>query len=444
MAVERSREVARVIHAAKRAAGVDLEALEGAVRDAAHAGGARTLEAFLEGVGVGRRDEPVRCTCGAQMLSRGVRAKEVRTLLGPITFKRSIYVCPRCRKSRCPGDEELDVVGTSYSPGVRRLTADFGGDAPFKRVSHQLQVAAGLRISRKDCERMAEAVGEQIKTWTEQEGLNLRLAEPPAPDETPKTIDTLYIEADGTGLPMVPSELEGRKGKQADGSAKTREAKLGCVFTQSGVDDQGRPVRDPATTTFTGAIENAAAFGNRLCAEALRRGLYHARRVVFLGDGAEWVKNLALTYFGLVLFILDLYHAREHLIALCRHLFGADQKRLDLYKDRWWDYLDQGRIEEITAQAAALLPKDQREKPDARREINYLDKNKEHMRYATFRAQGLFVGSGVVEAGCKHVIGQRLKQSGMEWTVRGANAIIALRCLAQSGRFEEYWESRAA
>ena len=66
------------------------------------------------------------------------------------------------------------------------------------------------------------------------------------------------------------------------------------------------------------------------------------------------------------------------------------------------------------------------------------------MRYAEFREQGLFVGSGVVEAGCKTVIGTRLKQSGMEWTVRGANAIITLRCIMKSNRLEDYWESRAA
>jgi len=378
------------------------------------------------------------------MASHGVRAKQVHTLLGWITFKRSPYVCPACGKRRYPGDEELDIVSTSFSPGVRRLAADFGSDAPFRRVSHQLRAAAGLIVCRKDCERIAEKMGEDIKTWTEQEGLKLRLAEPPAPEDTPKTIDILYIEGDGTGVPMVPSELEGRKGKQADGSAKTREVKLGCVFTQTAVDEQGRPVRDPDTTSYVGAIEDAAAFGQRLYAEAIRRGLYQARRVVFLGDGAEWVKNLALTLFGAIVFILDLYHAREHLIALCRDLCGTDEKRFDHYRARWWNYLDEGRIEEIVAEAAALLPKDEKAKLDARREINYFDKNKAYMRYAQFRAQGLFVGSGVIESGCRHVIGQRLKQSGMEWTTRGANSITALRCNIKSGRFEDYCESRAA
>jgi len=77
------------------------------------------------------------------------------------------------------------------------------------------------------------------------------------------------------------------------------------------------------------------------------------------------------------------------------------------------------------------------------REIGYFEKNKDRMRYNEFRRQGLFVGSGVVEAGCRTVIGQRLKQSGMHWTVKGANSIIALRCCFLSNRWEDFWEYRA-
>ena len=79
-----------------------------------------------------------------------------------------------------------------------------------------------------------------------------------------------------------------------------------------------------------------------------------------------------------------------------------------------------------------------------RTEADYFERNAERMRYPKFRRQHLFVGSGVIEAGCKTVIGSRLKQSGMFWTIRGANAIIALRCCYLNGRFEDYWEARRA
>jgi hypothetical protein len=422
---------------------VDLEALEVAIRAAVHAAGAKVIEALLRDVGVGRREQALRCSCGAVMDSRGIKTKSIETILGPITFSRSAYQCSQCLATRYPGDEELDVVKTRYSPGVRRLVADFAGDVPFKRVSQQLRSGAALTISRKDCERIAEGVGEQTARWFDEERDRMRHAEPPPP-QAEKTIDTLYVEFDGTGVPMVPHEVAGRKGKQDDGTAKTREVKLGCAFTQTAFDDEGRPIRDPASTTFVGAIERAERFGWRIFAEAVRRGLYQAKRVVIITDGAEWIRNIVQTHFPNSTHIIDLYHAREHLVDLCKLLFDRDLKRLNKYKDRWWDDLDEGNVEKIVEEAQSFLPKDQNGMKDARREIGYFETNEERMQYGDYFSQGLFVGSGVIEAGCKSVIGQRLKQSGMEWTVRGANAIAALRCVIQSGRFEDYWEQRAA
>lgn len=422
---------------------MDLEAVEFALREAALQAGARVLEGLLEQVGTGRRRQAVRCGCGALMRSVGVRKKTIRTLLGAVRFPRSLYVCPVCGASCFPGDEELGVGRRSYSPGVQRQVARLGAKEPFREVARDMRELAGVCLCRKEAERISERIGTQMELWQQGEGRRLRFQEPPSP-EAPKPLDTLYIEFDGTGVPMTPREVEGRKGKQADGSAKTREVKLGCVFTQTGCDAEGRPVRDPASTTFVGAIEPVAAFGRRIYAEAVRRGLFEARRVVVLGDGAEWVKGIAGMHFGYGQFILDFYHAREHLVDLCKLLFDRDLKRLNLYKDRWWDLLDQGKIEPLLEQARARLPKDSRASKDARTAIAYFEKNKEHMRYATFRKQGLFIGSGVIEAGCKTVIAQRLKHSGMEWTVRGANAIIALRCTTLSNRAEEFWEQRAA
>jgi len=422
---------------------VDLEAIEVAIRAAVHAAGAKVLDALLHDVGVGRRDVAIRCSCGAKMRSIGMRDKRVQTLLGWIRFSRSRYRCPTCGKTRYPGDEELGIEHTSRSPGVKRQVSRLGAKEAFREVARDMRELAGVRLARKDAERVSEHVGAQMEQWQARERMALRWTEPPPP-EAPKTIETMYIEYDGTGVPMVKKETKGRRGKQKDGSAKTREAKLGCVFTQTGFDDKGRPIRDPATTTFTGAIEKAAVFGERIYAEAVRRGLFEAKRVVVLGDGADWIKNIAQTHFGFATHIIDLYHAREHLVGLCKLFFERDLTRLNRYKDRWWGLLDGGHIEKLIEEASALLPKDKRAGKDARREIGYFEKNKDRMRYAQFKAQGLFVGSGVIEAGCKTVIGQRLKQSGMEWTVRGANAIIALRCTTISGRTEEYWEQRAA
>jgi hypothetical protein len=420
----------------------DLEAWETALRAAVLCAGAKVLGELLQGVGGGRVDRAILCPCGTRMESQGLKQKELLTILGPVVYQRSMFQCPICGATRYPGDETLDIVGTTRSPGLRRMMARAGSQSTFKEGREDLKIYAGLAVSAKDVERVAEGIGQQAEAWLCREReVILKRNEVLRPD---KTIPILYISYDGTGVPMTAEELKGRRGKQADGSAKTREAKLGCVFTQTTTDIKGFPVRDPESTSFVGAIETAEPFGLRIYGEALRRGLPQAHRVVVLGDGALWIWNIAETHFPEATLIIDLYHAREHVSALCKLLLGSNEKQVGQQRLRWWTDLDSGRVEKIILQARQKLPQDPETKKKAETEICYLEKNKEHMRYSQFRAQGLFVGSGVIEAGCKTLIGRRLKQSGMEWSIRGANAIISLRCITQSGRFEDFWESRAA
>ena len=420
---------------------MDLEAWENALRVAVLAAGASLLAGLIVGIGSGRGQKDVLCNCGGRMESQGLKSKELLTILGPVSYGRSMFQCSVCGATRYPGDEILDIVSTTRSPGLRRMMARAGSQSTFKEGCEDLKVYAGLEVSAKDLERVAEGIGQEMEVWAgreRQKAVGLEEAK-----LSRQTIPLLYVSYDGTGVPMIQAELAGRKGKQADGTAKTREAKLGCVFTQTATDAQGFAVRDPESTTFTGAIESAEAFGWRIHGEAVRRGLAAAEQVVVLGDGAEWVKSVAEMHFPDAILIIDLYHARQHIAELCKVLFWGAEKKIIQYRIRWWTDLNEGKVEKIVRQARREIPGDPEAQKRAEVEINYLEKNKERMRYADFRARGLFVGSGVIEAGCKTVIGQRLKQSGMEWSLRGANAIIALRSVIKSGRFEDYWESRA-
>lgn len=413
-----------------------------ALRAAVLSAGAKVLGGLLEGFGCGRREHPIECQCGTIMQSKGLEEKGLLTIMGPVSYRRSRYECPECGQTRYPGDEELDVVGTGRTPGLRRMMARAGSHRPFKEAKEDLRVYAGIEVSAKDVERVAERIGEHLETWQSVERETLLQTDVPLSED--KSIPVLYVEMDGTGVPMVRSETNGRKGKQPDGSAKTREVKLGCIFTQTTTDQDGWPVRDPDSTSFVGAIEKAEDFGGRIEAEAIRRGLFNARRVVVLGDGATWIRGLCELRFPYALQIVDLYHAREHVANLCKLLFGGNEKKLLRYRAQWWTYLDEGNIEKIVCQAHKMLPEQADTFQKAMAELHYIEENKDRMRYADFRKQGLFVGSGVIEAGCKSIIGARLKQSGMEWTVKGANAIIALRCAMLSNRFENFWETRAA
>lgn len=409
---------------------------------AALSAGAKVLEQLLCGIGCGKREQPLLCSCGATMQSKGTEEKILVTIMGRVPYQRSRYECPACGKARYPGDEELDVVGTGRTPGLRRMMARAGSRQPFKEAKEDLRVYAGIEVSAKDVERVSERIGDHVETWQADERQRLLQSTYSSPINA--HIPVLYVEMDGTGVPMVKSETAGRKGKQSDGTAKTREVKLGCVFTQTSKDEKGRPVRDSGSTTFVGAIETSEDFGKRIEAEAIRRGLLNAYRVVVLGDGAAWIRGLCELRFPSALQIVDLYHAREHIANLCKLLFGCNEKKILRYRFHWWSCLDAGNIEKILCQAQTMLPEESASLQKVKTELHYLEENRDRMRYADFRRQGLFVGSGVIEAGCKSIIGARLKQSGMEWTVNGANAIIALRCAMLSDRFEDFWEARAA
>jgi len=374
---------------------------------------------------------------------QGLRSKPVLTVVGPARVERPYYLCPRCHQGQFPADLELDIVDAESSPGVRRMQALVGQEAPFDHGREQMKVLAGLEVTAKAVERTAEAIGSDIAQREQQE--IRRAVQLDLPIVVGKPIPVLYIQMDGTGVPVVKKETEGRKGKTDGQPAHTREAKLGCVFTQTGWDKEGFAIRDPDSTTYTGAIETAEEFGKRLYLEAWNRGWSRAQKKVVIGDGAEWIWNLADPYFLGAVQVVDLYHARQHLWDLARKLHPHDEASQKAWiKVHQKRLLDKGKIETLVVALRSIQATDIELQDKIRIEADYFERNADRMRYPKFRRQHLFVGSGVIEAGCKTVIGSRLKRSGMFWTVRGANSIIALRCAHLNGRFEDYWEARRA
>lgn len=405
---------------------------------AARQGGAGVLGSLLAHW-QGHAPRPaVLCPCGQRMSSRGRRAKNLLTTLGRVPFHRSFYQCKQCHRSRFPDDEHLDIVQTTYSPGVRRLMARAGSQTQFQQAAADLLCYAGLKIEPREIERVAEEVGREVEDWLGQEQQQ-RLHTPLALASSSGTSAKFYISFDGTGVPVRKNELQGRRGKQPDGSARTREAKLGCVFTQVDLDKEGYPQRDPGSTTYVGAIESSTLFGWRIYAEALRRGLAQAKEVIVLTDGARYNRTIALTHFPEATHIVDLFHAYGHLNLLAQILWGPESKA----PKGWRDLLEAGEISRLLRKAGQQPMGCSKSKQALLKELGYFENNAPQMRYADYRAKQYFVGSGVVEAGCRTVIGQRLKQSGMRWSVRGANAIIALRCCIMSGRFEDFWAARS-
>lgn len=379
------------------------------------------------------------CSCGKNARHAGSRSKEFLSVLGPLTLIRRYYLCLSCKAGFFPKDRSLGVDGASVTPGVLRMTGIVGAELSFEKGSEFLSELAGLTVSSKQVERVAEALGAEI---SEDEQTCLE------PDPGSALPSTLYLGLDGTGIPMRPEELADRPGKQADGSSKTREVKLCTLWSAEKSDSKGIPVRDEGSVTYSAAIESAASketdsvpsdFAARVLRETTRRQFDTVKTQVVIGDGAHWIWKIVGEHFPDAIQVLDLFHAKEHLGTVGKAIFGSESERTQPWIKERHEELDSGKIDAIIDVLRIYATHFE----EARKCIGYLEENRFRMRYPEFRSLGLCVSSGVVESGCKNTIGARLKQSGMHWSLEGSNAIIALRCSKLSGRLEDFFERRA-
>jgi hypothetical protein len=402
----------------------NLEAVELGLRQALLKDGRRLLQNLLEQSAASCPDN----TSHPGEKCHPARSKEIETLFGPVQIRRDYFYRPATGQGRLPLDEALGLIDGS-SPGLVRLASRAAARSGYEAASQDLAELAGVQIDGRQIQRIVQHSGPRI---------GQQLLAGPCVIEKPVPI--MYVEVDGTGVPMMPEELVDRKGKQPDGSAKTREVKLGCVFTQSTTDAAGLPLRDNQSTTYAGSFEPAEAFGLKIRNEAQRRAIGLARIVVFLGDGAAWVWELARLNFPGAICILDFYHALEHLNDLCKLLYAGREQWVRRMQAQWYDQMENNQIEEVIGSARRRLSElDPARHEEIEKQIAYFENNRERMLYKTYRQQGFFYGSGVVEAGCKTVIGQRLKQSGMLWGLPGAQSVLELRCALLGNRWDECW-----
>jgi len=365
---------------------------------------------------------------------KGRQACQVQGLFGCFPLERDYYYDAGKKRGHYPVDAALGLE-VGHTPALSRLACLEGADeASYQKAEVHLAEIGGIELSARQIQRIVQRVGADAQAWQEREVQPEQCATRPVP--------VFYVSADGTGTPMRKEELVGRSGKQADGSAKTRQVYLGCVFTQHRVDDEGHPVRDWESTTYVASLDPIDQFGPMLRREALRRGMGIADKVVLLIDGAEGLENMGKLCFKDAVQIVDFYHAMDHGGQVLQALLGDKghpeyKPRLRrwakrLLKDDVEKLIEQSRREAVTLGRSAAVEE----------KLGYFVRNVARMQYGTFRKQRLFIGSGVIEAGCKTVIGARCKQSGMFWGVPGARNILALRCIHASRRLAEYWKVR--
>jgi hypothetical protein len=411
--------------------GVAVQQLEVLVRTAVFQS-ANQVVAFLLQQAADRIDAAYQPKPGWQR--KGRAPLTVDGIFGFFTLERDYYYHPRKQQGHFPADAALGLEG-SCTPALARLVCLEGADeASYQKAQEHLQETGGIKVSARQIQRLVQSVGPAVQTWQAREALV------PLPGTQPAAI--MYLSGDASGVPMRPEELAGRKGKGADGKARTRMANLGCVFTQHQVDDEGHPIRDPNSTTYVSTLGPLEDFGPLLRQEAIRRGLALAGFVVLLIDGAEGLANLGRLCFPSALQIVDFYHAMEHARKVLTALLGG--KEHPAFKPRlgrWARQLLQDKVEQLIAAARKECAGSARAEA-VEKELGYFVRNVARMQYGTFRSRGFFIGSGVIEAGCKTIIGARCKQSGMFWGAPGAENILALRCVSASGRLEDFWKVR--
>jgi hypothetical protein len=355
------------------------------------------------------------------------RPLEITGLFGPMHIVRDYYLDEQC--GHCPADAALGLE-IAYTPALARMICRGGAKSPYQEASQDLLEFAGVKVSDRQIQRLVRQIAPAVGPWLKTQ-------------QSKPEIALMYVCGDGTGVPMRKEVLRGRKGKQPDGSAKTREAKLGCVFLQSEVDEKGHPVRKEDSTSYIGSFEGAGEFGLLLRQEAQRRGMARATQIIFIGDGAAWIWELARVNFPAAILILDFYHALQHLHGLVEAIWGKETTEGKKPIKRWKGWLLKDKAAQIIKEAKAELTRSL-DTEKAHKEIAYLENNLERMTYGTFRKAGYFIGSGVVEAGCKTVIGKRMKCSGMFWSEEGGQGMLQLRCAFLSERLDAFWQDRAA
>jgi len=396
----------------------DMGALEELVKEKMQLLGKGLLQRLVDRQPNGYEGSSMACQCGGSMKFVQHRSKDIHSLFGWIKVRRAYYHCPDCGASVAPYDVASGLGSEQLSPGLAKACCTLGVDDSFEQSSRKLEELFGQQVSDSTVERVVQAVGSVASRQQDQQLENFSLSRQfPEPEVTP---ERLYVAADGTTV------------HETDG---WHESKIGVIYWED--------KRKQRKSCYVGRFDNSEVFGWHLWLEACRCGLRQADEVVFLGDGAPWIRNEKRKHFGRATFIIDWYHASEHVWDCGKALFGEGAKateewvheRLDLLWDGWTKRL----LDDL---------KEQRKKHrGAKREaitglIRYISSNEEQMRYNVFRDKGYDIGSGAVEGACKHVVSKRLKQSGMIWSRAGSSATLALRVSWLNDRWQRLWQEK--
>lgn len=361
------------------------------------------------------------CRCGQSARYKGRQPRQIVTLNGVLTLRRAIYYCCACHQSFAPHDRVLALDSGQATSAVRTHAAYLAALLPFAQAATTLEMLTAVSLSAASVERIACSVGKALRAAQQKQVEAHHIDRLPEPME--KRVKRLYIGMDGVFVPL--REEWKRDKRQGALTCRYAESKVGVVY-EALPDETGRDGRLTART-YTATMENAEVFGPQLATVAHQQGHHQTQDVVVLADGAAWIWQIAGKQFTRATQIVDFYHASQHLAQVAEARFGQNTAEGKAWLSARQAELLDDKVEAVLANLKAWQPSNVTKKELRRTTYNYFAGNAHRMRYKTFRDKGYYIGSGIVEAGCKQVVTQRLKLAGMHWRQETAEAILTLR-----------------
>jgi hypothetical protein len=372
----------------------------------------------------GYQGSSVVCGCGRKAKFVQYRRRFVGTLYGPVEAWRAYYHCGHCKSGQAPWDREQGLSRLLWTPGVKALVAEAAGRLPYGEAVNLLERFTGLAVEESCAERIVAEVAGRLREREQAlmsgyDGGELR----PLVSVAPKR---LYVSMDGTSAHL-------------DGS--WHEVKTGVIYEArrgaEGLDECCR-------ARYVAASEPAAVFGERLYLTAAQAGAEQAAQVVVLGDGAEWIWNLARHHYPEATHIVDYWHACEHIHQLAQAVYGENSVNGKRWAREHCRRLKERGPATLLGALKRMKPRTAQAADALARERGYFSNHRHRMQYHKYRAAKMMIGSGPAEAACKTVVGARLKQSGMRWSLAGADHVLAIRTRLLSAQHEEIAQAAQA
>lgn len=396
----------------------DLGAIEQAVQEKMRLLGQGLLQRLVNRGANGYKGSSMACKCGGVMKFIQHRKRNIHTVFGWITVKRAYYHCSDCGAALAPYDKASGLGTEQLSPGLAKACCLLAVDSSFEQTSRKVEQLFGQNVSDDAVKQVAQQVGSTARRQHTQE-LDGFLADRQIPQAHSEP-ERLYVAVDGTTVHETDA---------------WHEVKIGCISWED--ERFGKHKR------YVGRFDNSETFGWYVWLEACKCGFRQAKEVVYLGDGAGWIRTEHRRHFGRATFIIDWFHASEHVWDCGKKLFGEGTEATEKWVKRQLDWLWDGWTKKLLDDLKQQRKKHRGGKRDAVETlIRYISTNEDQMRYDVFRSKGYKIGSGAVEGACKHVVGKRLKQSGMIWSRAGSSAILALRIGWLNGQWEQLWKNK--